>query len=855
LALPLWVTVLSGDDDDRSPVWLEDLGCARADGCTRETAVVAQRATVSFVRDSAATVTLLLAGVCAGRSCALSERCAVDTGRCIDANAQEEVVLYTGALPPRWADAGVDATVDAGLDAGLDAASDVRPDAYDDAGMDAGEDAGKDAGVDAGEDADAGTDAGEDLRVDAEVDAGVDATPAEDVARCPSGFTDCTGQCRALGDDPAHCGACDRACATGQDCLLGVCLCPSRTSFCGGACVDTSTDGANCGGCGRACATGQQCIAGMCQVVCTAGQNLCGSTCVDTNTDIQHCGTCGTRCLNSALCAAGRCTGGSVAGTSFQVVSLNTTGCRVADHNAVTGDDRGGIAVTDTQVFYTGDTTTGRFDPDTLAGLSVGTQYDGLVSNLNTGQLYTLAMGDQPMTSTGGRIDTLLELNRTTGARTTTRVALTPPIMLPALSFTGGIGFFSGWDRVVLLAGGRAYNINLTNGGVTDLGAVTFPATAQRCEVGALWGVAEFFNNAVHIAYVQRAVGGQSTITRMRLPDGMTSTLSQFANLGDMCAFTVSPSRRRWYFHHEGTSQFGGTAETIGYCDAVMAGPTLPCAAGLTLCSSVCRNTQSDAQHCGGCGIGCASDRACMGGTCVPACPAGQSFCGGTTCLDLQSNNSNCGACGRACISGQFCVGGACSGGPRYTRSNSPESFVQACSAPGNTRILQSVDDSTLGVAAPFPLRFWGTQLESPRVVVSSNGWISPTYTGTTAFLSGLIPSSSDPDGVIAAQWLDLRTGPSGICVATLGVTPNRRWYFHWSHALNYSSGSSLDFEIVLHETTGIIDLLYGTMTGAQRATVGIENSTGSLGVGGCEDGTTTCIIASNTRIRFTPSP
>ncbi len=684
------------------------------------------------------------------------------------------------------------------------------------------------------------------------VDTGV--TPPQDSGGgCPAGFTSCAGQCRALALDPAHCGACGRVCGTGQDCILGVCLCPSRTAFCGGACVDTQTSPAHCGLCNRACPAGQQCMTGQCRVVCAAGQTLCGSTCVDLNTDANHCGACGSRCLNSALCAAGRCTGGSVAGTMFQVVSLNATGCRVADHNAVTGDDRGAIAVTDTQVFYTGDTATGRFDPDTLNGSTVGAQYDGLVSNLRSGQLYTFAVGDQPMTTTGGRLDGLIELNRTSGARTTTRIALSPPITLPSLAL-GGIGFFSGWDRVVVLAGGRGYNINLTNGGVTDLGAITFPATAQRCEVGALWGVAEFFNNAVHIAYVQRALSGQSTIARMRLPDGMTSPLSQFTNLSDMCAFTVSPARRRWYFHHEGASQFGGTLETVGYCDAVMAGTTLPCPSGTTLCGSFCRNTQSDSQNCGGCGMGCASDRTCMGGVCVAPCPTGQGLCGGT-CIDLQSNSSNCGSCGRTCISGQFCASGNCIGGPRYTRSNSPESFVQACSAPGNTRVLTNADDSTTSFTAPFPLRFWGTLLASPRVVVSSNGWISPTYTGSIAYLSGTIPSSSDPNGVIAAQWRDLVTGSAGICVVTTGTTPNRRWYLQWANASNYGGGGSLDFEIVLHETTGIIDLLYGTMTGAQMSTVGVENSTGSLGVGGCEDGTSSCTVAGNTRVRFTPSP
>jgi hypothetical protein len=35
-----------------------------------------------------------------------------------------------------------------------------------------------------------------------------------------------------------------------------------------------------------------------------------------------------------------------------------------------------------------------------------------------------------------------------------------------------------------------------------------------------------------------------------------------------MCSFTVLPSRTRWYFHHEGESQFRTGDETLGYCDA-----------------------------------------------------------------------------------------------------------------------------------------------------------------------------------------------------------------------------------------------------------------------------------------------
>jgi hypothetical protein len=41
-----------------------------------------------------------------------------------------------------------------------------------------------------------------------------------------------------------------------------------------------------------------------------------------------------------------------------------------------------------------------------------------------------------------------------------------------------------------------------------------------------------------------------------------------------MCSFTVSPLRNRWYWHHEGVSQFrtgAGSDEGLGYCDATFA--------------------------------------------------------------------------------------------------------------------------------------------------------------------------------------------------------------------------------------------------------------------------------------------
>ncbi|MDO9022308.1 MAG: hypothetical protein Q8S73_06110 [Deltaproteobacteria bacterium] len=128
-ALPLWVTVVSADDDDTSPVWIEALGCPTPDGCTRETAVVAQRASVRFVTGETGLVRLMLASACGSRRCALTERCATATGECIGIDAQGDVGRYGGMLPGRWADGSVagDSTI-ADVGEGDALAVDTAPD-------------------------------------------------------------------------------------------------------------------------------------------------------------------------------------------------------------------------------------------------------------------------------------------------------------------------------------------------------------------------------------------------------------------------------------------------------------------------------------------------------------------------------------------------------------------------------------------------------------------------------------------------------------------------------------------------------------------------------------------------------
>ncbi|MFN0068006.1 MAG: M36 family metallopeptidase [Limisphaerales bacterium] len=250
--------------------------------------------------------------------------------------------------------------------------------------------------------------------------------------------------------------------------------------------------------------------------------------------------------------------GASSAG-GFRITALRATGAIVMDHAAVTGDDAGGIAGSATHLFINGDESSAALSLDNLSDARrIGRTYWGLCSDLRTETAYVLANGSAPIGAEGGRITTLIELNGTNGALTGRRITLSQ-----AVTVGTGTGIFSGYGRVVLHTGSGVFEIEVATGLVTDLGAM--PGFEHvSAEAWAYWGVAEHFRGEVHLVYA--ANGAQ--IVRRRVPDGAISVVGQFTNLSDMASFTVSPARGRWYFHHEGVSQFGGSDETAGYADA-----------------------------------------------------------------------------------------------------------------------------------------------------------------------------------------------------------------------------------------------------------------------------------------------
>jgi Stigma-specific protein, Stig1 len=411
--------------------------------------------------------------------------------------------------------------------------------------------------------------------------------------RCADIQTNCSGVCVNTMVDPTNCGACGVTCGAGYACAAGFCRaligtdvmrCGPPSVQCGEVCADIRNDNEHCGRCGNRCTADRVCVLGMCAAPCEMGQSRCGAACINTLGDRNNCGACGTVCPATLSCVGGRC----AMEPTFRIDTLSTTTamCRLVEHGSNSGDDRGGIAVSASRVFYTGDTATIHASLTDLSGIAPVTgppvQHDGLLSDIASNEVYVLlnAAGAEVTSffGMGFTVTQLGVLNGTTGALTSTRIPLSMPITVAS-----GAGIFSGRGRAYIHTGTLSpvpagamtntwYQIRLPAGTVTVLRSGAMPPTHTFCESWAYWGVAEFFDSDPFAVFVESG----TRIVRYRIRDGMISTvlnMTSSATLSDMCSFTMSPSNNRWYFHHEGMSFLGGSDESLAYCPATMSTP------------------------------------------------------------------------------------------------------------------------------------------------------------------------------------------------------------------------------------------------------------------------------------------
>lgn len=143
---------------------------------------------------------------------------------------------------------------------------------------------------------------------------------------------------------------------------------------------------------------------------------------------------------------------------------------------------------------------------------------------------------------------------------------------------------------------------------------------------------------------------------------------------------------------------------------------------------------------------------------------------------------------------------------------------------------------TTAGPGFPigFNFTFGGTAYD--KVGVNANGWIT-LGSSTVSVPSGSSPISGSATQVAAAFARDLvaRAGAE-IRIETIGTTPNQKLVVQWSNYKRYTSTAggfdtdSINFQVVLNETSNTIEFIYGNVETAATLTgdpiVGIKGAT-----------------------------
>ncbi len=109
-------------------------------------------------------------------------------------------------------------------------------------------------------------------------------------------------------------------------------------------------------------------------------------------------------------------------------------------------------------------------------------------------------------------------------------------------------------------------------------------------------------------------------------------------------------------------------------------------------------------------------------------------------------------------------------------------------------------DDNIVTIPLPFTFKYYGQIFDS--IAVCSNGFLAKPRTTATSPTPGYIPSSSEPNGIIAPMWSDLAPHRSGGGdIYSYYDTSNNRFIIQFDSVEYYNTYGNVSFQIVIYDT------------------------------------------------------
>jgi len=196
------------------------------------------------------------------------------------------------------------------------------------------------------------------------------------------------------------------------------------------------------------------------------------------------------------------------------------------------------------------------------------------------------------------------------------------------------------------------------------------------------------------------------------------------------------------------------------------------------------------------------------------------------------------------CATALTLIGTRSSAQMNYTRTTFTGAYTPIATGTGAT-LSTAAGSGAVQTAVPIGFSFTYNGTAYTTLTICTEGWASFTATGTSATNTNLFGTGT-PNATLAPYWDDLSTAavgtnPAGsILYQTQGTPGSQTFTVQWTDVSSFGSTTSgqpaiINFQLVLFETTNVIEFHYGSLVGtsvntSEAASIGIESQAGGSG-------------------------
>ncbi len=190
-------------------------------------------------------------------------------------------------------------------------------------------------------------------------------------------------------------------------------------------------------------------------------------------------------------------------------------------------------------------------------------------------------------------------------------------------------------------------------------------------------------------------------------------------------------------------------------------------------------------------------------------------------------------AAASACVGNTIAMGAGLTSAIKYDVSSISYSLASMTSPTSYTLTSGTTDDGYCTVTLPFTFNYYGTSYST--IYLGTNGFVNFASAPATTNYGGFnLPSASGVTTCIDLFHRDLNLvgGTSAnLTYSTEGTAPFRKFVIYYFNVSDYGGAGGNSGQIVLYESTNIIDVIITNTTSNTHSCAAIQNAGGTIGI------------------------